>query len=221
MADNHQVIIASLPTGALAASDFEVRTSPMPEPGDGQVLCRTIALTIGAGQRAGLQGSASYAGAPEAGRLMGGNGIAEVVESTVGRVPVGSIVAAPTGWQQWSVHKGPAVEMLEPDVDPSTALGALGTNGLTAYFGLLSVGQPQPGETVLVSAAAGSVGHLVGQIAKRSGCRVIGVAGSDDKCRLLVDELGFDEAISYRDPEFRNAFKAATPDRVDVYFDNT
>ena len=111
--------------------------------------------------------------------------------------------------------------MLEPDVDPSTALGALGTNGLTAYFGLLSVGQPQPGETVLVSAAAGSVGHLVGQIAKRAGCRVIGVAGSDDKCRLLVDELGFDEAISYRDPEFRNAFKAATPDRVDVYFDNT
>ena len=221
MADNQQVIIASLPTGALAATDFEVRGAPMPEPGDGQVLCRTIALTIGAGQRAGLQGSASYAGAPEAGRLMGGNGIAEVVESTVGRVPVGSIVAAPTGWQQWSVHKGPAVEMLEPDVDPSTALGALGTNGLTAYFGLLSVGQPQPGETVLVSAAAGSVGHLVGQIARLQGCRVVGVTGSDAKGELLTGELGFDAFVNHRADTFRDDFKAATADGIDVYFDNT
>ena len=221
MSDNHQVIIATLPTGALAAGDFEVRAAPMPEPADGQVLCRTIALTIGAGQRAGLQGSASYAGAPEAGRLMGGNGIAEVVDSRAGAIPVGSLVAAPTGWQEHSVHKASVVQLLPPDTDPATALGALGTNGLTAYFGLLDVGRPQPGETVVVSAAAGSVGHVVGQLAKRIGCRVVGVAGAEDKCRMLVDELGFDAAVSHRDPDFRAAFKAATPDKIDVYFDNT
>src|SRR3954452_615106 len=221
MADNHQVIIASLPTGALAAGDFEVRAAPMPEPSDGQVLCRTIALTIGAGQRAGLQGSASYAGAPQTGRVMGGNGIAEVVASRVGSLPTGSIVAAPTGWQEHSVHQAAAVQLLPPDTDAPTALGALGTNGLTAYFGLLDVGRPQPGETVVVSAAAGSVGHIVGQLAKRIGCRVVGVAGAQDKCRMLVDELGFDAAVSHRDPEFRAAFKEATPDRIDVYFDNT
>src|SRR6188472_4556399 len=129
VSDNRQVIIASLPTGALAASDFEVRAAAMPEPADGQVLCRTVALTIGAGQRAGLQGSASYAGAPEAGRLMGGNGVAEVVESRAGALPTGSIVAAPTGWQEYSVHRAGAVQLLPPDADAATALGALGTNG--------------------------------------------------------------------------------------------
>src|SRR6185312_10857867 len=113
------------------------------------------------------------------------------------------------------------VQVLPPDTDPATALGALGTNGLTAYFGLLDIGRPQTGETVVVSAAAGSVGHVVGQLAKRLGCRVVGVAGAADKCRMLVDELGFDAAVSHRDPEFRNAFRAATPDRIDVYFDNT
>jgi NADPH-dependent curcumin reductase CurA len=221
MTDNLQVIIAALPAGALEPTDFEVRAAPMPEPTDGQVLCRTLAITIGAGQRAGLQGSASYAGAPETGRVMGGNGVAEVIDSRAGAVPTGSIVTAPTGWQAHSVHKASAVQLLPPDTDPPTALGALGTNGLTAYFGLLEVGRPQAGETVVVSAAAGSVGHVVGQIAKRSGCRVVGVAGAEDKCRMLVDELGFDAAVSHRDPDFRNAFRAATPDRIDVYFDNT
>ncbi len=119
------------------------------------------------------------------------------------------------------MHKASAVQVLPPDTDPATALGALGTNGLTAYFGLLDVGRPQAGETVVVSAAAGSVGHVVGQLAKRVGCSVVGVAGAADKCRMLVDELGFDAAVSYRDPEFRAAFKDATPNRIDVYFDNT
>ena len=221
MAENRQVLIASLPTGALASSDFEMRSAPMPEAADGEVLCRTVALTIGAGQRAGLQGSASYAGAPEAGRLMGGSGVAEVVESRADSIPTGSLVSAPTGWQAFSTHAARHVHLLDAGTDPATALGVLGTNGLTAYFGLLEVGQPQPGNTVVVSAAAGSVGHIVGQIAKIHGCRVVGIAGADDKCRMLVDELGFDVAVSYRDPEFRSKFKDATPDRIDVYFDNT
>ena len=148
MADNHQVIIASLPTGALAASDFEVRGAPMPEPADGQVLCRTIALTIGAGQRAGLQGSASYAGAPEAGRLMGGNGVAEVVESRAGASPSARWSPRRPGGRSTRCTRPRPCRCSRPDIDPATALGALGTNGLTAYFGLLDVGRPQPGETV-------------------------------------------------------------------------
>ncbi len=221
MAENRQVIIASLPTGALTASDFEVRSAPMPEPVDGEVLCRTVALTIGAGQRAGLQGSASYAGAPESGRVMGGSTVARVVASKSADVPEGALVSAFNGWQEYATAPARSVQVLADGTDPATALGVLGTNGITAYFGLLDVGQPREGETVVVSAAAGSVGHIVGQIAKIEGCRVVGVAGSADKCRLLTDELGFDAAIDYHDPDFRTAFKDATGDRIGVYFDNT
>src|SRR5437763_4021251 len=221
MADNREVVIASLPKGPLAASDFEVRTAPIPTPADGQVLCRTIALTIGAGQRAGLQGSASYAGAPVAGRVMGGTGFAVVEDSKADSIPTGSLVVGPTGWLDYSVHDATAVTRVADDAEPATTLGLLGTNGLTGYFGLLDIGRPQAGETVVVSAAAGSVGHIVGQIAKIKGCRVVGVAGADEKCAMLTGELGFDATVNHRDPDFRNAFKAATPDRIGVYFDNT
>ncbi len=217
---NRRIVIASLPTGALAPSDFALDTAPMPEPADGQVLCRTLAITIGAGQRAGLQGSASYAGAPVAGRVMGGTGIAEVVDSRHPAFSAGDRVRADTGWQEFSVHPGDRLSLVDPALDPAHHLGVLGTNGLTAYFGLTDIGRPQPGETVLVSAAAGSVGHLVGQIAKVLGARVVGVVGSDAKAQLLVDELGFDAALNRRSPDFRAEFKAATPDRIDVYFDN-
>lgn len=215
------MIIASLPDGPLAESNFELRVAERPEPRAGEVLCRTLAITIGAGQRAGLQGSASYAGPPVADRVMNGNGVAKVEASADPSVPEGAVVNAPTGWQEYSVHPVSAVTVLPPDTDPAVQLGLLGTNGLTAYFGLLEVGQPKPGETVLVSAAAGSVGHIVAQLAKSRGCRVVGVAGSDEKCRKLTDELGVDAAVSHRDPEFRAKLRAATPDRIDVYFDNT
>ncbi|MCU1503494.1 MAG: NADP-dependent oxidoreductase [Ilumatobacteraceae bacterium] len=221
MSENRQVIIASLPTGALAASDFEVRAAPMPEPGEGEVLCKTLAITIGAGQRAGLQGSASYAGAPETGRVMGGSAVATVIASNSPDVAVGTLVSAFTGWQEHAAVAAQSVHVLPAGTDPATALGVFGTNGITAYFGLLAVGRPTAGETVVVSAAAGSVGHIVGQIAKIEGCRVVGIAGSADKCRMLTDELGFDAAVDYHDPDFRTAFKDATPDRIGVYFDNT
>ena len=130
-------------------------------------------------------------------------------------------MVGPTGWQVLSVHKASALRKVPAGADPALHLGVLGTNGLTAYFGLLDVGAPKSGATVVVSAAAGSVGHIVGQIAKRTGCRVVGVAGSDTKCGILVDELGFDVAFNYKDGDFRAAFKDATPDRIDVYFDNT
>lgn len=221
MTTNKQIVIARVPDGPLAPEHFEVREAPAGECGDGEVLCKTIALTIGAGQRAGLQGSASYAGAPRAGIVMGGTGVARVERSNAAGFAAGDVVVGPTGWQTFSSLKPSALRKVTGSADPALHLGVLGTNGLTAYFGLLDVGAPKAGDTVVVSAAAGSVGHIVGQIAKRAKCRVVGVAGSDEKCRLLVDELGFDVALNYKDASFRNAFKDATPNRIDVYFDNT
>ena len=218
---HRQVVIASLPDDRLQPSDFSVQEAPIPAVGDGELLCRTVAITIGAGQRAGLQGSASYAGAPEVGRVMGGSGIARVEVSNHPRYGPGDMVRAQTGWQECSTHPADQVAAVDAEADPAHLLGPLGTNGLTAYFGLFDVGQVADGETVVVSAAAGSVGHIVGQMAKAVGARVIGVAGSDEKCQLLVDELGFDAAVNRKDDDFRGAFRAATPDRIDVYFDNT
>lgn len=221
MPENRQVMIASLPQGPLRTEDFEVTSSAIPRPGEGQVLGKTLAFTIGAGQRAGLQGSASYAGAPKAGVVMGGTGVARVEESNSDAFRTGDLVVGPTGWQEYSVQDPAQLRAIPAGADPALHLGVLGTNGLTAYFGLLNVGQPRAGQTVVVSAAAGSVGHIVGQIAKLQHCRVVGVAGSDEKCSALVQDLGFDVAVNYKDPDFRNAFRAATPDRIDVYFDNT
>lgn len=218
--ENRRVVIASLPTDRLEPSNFSVDSVELPVAGDGEVLCRTLALTIGAGQRAGLQGSASYAGAPEAGRVMGGSGIAVVEASNDPRFAVGDTVRAPTGWQDYSVHRPEQLLAVDGDLDPGQLLGALGTNGLTAYFGITEIGGVAEGDTVVVSAAAGSVGHIVGQIAKIKGATVVGIAGSDEKCRVLVDELGFDRAINRKSDDFRAEFKAATPDRIDVYFDN-
>jgi NADPH-dependent curcumin reductase CurA len=221
VSDNRRVMIAAVPNGALQVSDFDIESAAIPEPGDGEVLCRTLAITIGAGQRAGLQGSASYAGAARANTVMGGTGLARVEASRVDGISPGDWVVAATGWQDYSVISGRHLTKVDPTVDPARQLGVLGTNGLTAYFGLLEVGRPEADETVVVSAAAGSVGHIVGQIAKIKGCRIVGVAGSDAKCALLVDELGFDVCVNYKSDNFRAEFKAATPNRIDVYFDNT
>lgn len=218
---NRQMMIASLPEGPLEAENFALETSARPEPGEGDVLVRTLALTIGAGQRAGLQGSASYAGAPTAGRVMNGTGVGRVVSSRHTDFFEGDLVRGATNWQDYAAISGNQLEKVDASGDPALHLGVLGTNGLTAYFGLIDVGQPRSGETVVVSAAAGSVGHIVGQIAKVKGARVVGIAGSDEKCRLLVDELGFDVAINRKAEDFRDQLKAATPDRIDVYFDNT
>ena len=225
MTENRQIVIDSLPTDRLEPGNYAVRTVEAPAPGDGEVLCRTLAITIGAGQRAGLQGSASYAGAPRAGIVMGGSAVARVEASNDDSVPVGGLVVCPAGWQDYSVHEASKVRVVDEGGDdagdPAHHLGVYGTNGLTAYFGLFDVGEPKEGQTVLVSAAAGSVGHLVGQMAKIAGCRVVGVAGGETKCRLLTEELGFDAAVDYKSPSFRSDFKEALPERIDIYFDNT
>lgn len=215
------VVLATVPDGPLSAEHFALQTEEVSEPGPGEVLVRVQAITIGAGQRAGLQGSASYAGAPETGVVMPGAGAGVVEASNAAGISVGDTVVGRTGWRRHAVIGADEVRVADSDLDPALHLGVLGTNGLTAYFGLLDVGRPQQGETVVVSAAAGSVGHIVGQIAKTQGCRVVGVAGSDEKCALLVDEIGFDAAINRNSPDFRAQFRAATPDRINVYFDNT
>jgi NADPH-dependent curcumin reductase CurA len=158
MKENRQILIKSLPQGKLEASNFCLELATMPVLGDDQVLVKTTAFSISAGARAGLQGSASYAGAPAAGRVMNGSGIGQVVESRCKAIPAGQWVKAPTGWQDYSVHNGADTEVIPDDHDPVSYLGPLGVNGLTAYFGVTDIGQPQEGDTVLVSAAAGSVG---------------------------------------------------------------
>ncbi|MBV28141.1 MAG: NADP-dependent oxidoreductase [Gammaproteobacteria bacterium] len=219
--ENQQVLIERLPSGKLQAEDYRLADAPMPEAGAGQVLIKTLAFAITAGTRAGLQGSASYAGAPSAGRVMNGSGVGEVVASNAPNIAVGDRVTAATGWQQYAAMDAEHVTVIDPAHDPIHYLGPMGVNGLTAYFGLLDVSNPQAGETVMVSAAAGSVGHMVGQMAKIRGCEVVGVCGSDDKGRLLVEQLGFDRSVNYKDANYRQNLKEATPNGVDVYFDNT
>ena len=221
MTTNQQVLIDSLPKGKLAADNYRLVETDLPTLTDGDVLVKTIAFAITAGTRAGLQGSASYAGAPTTGVVMNSTGVGEVVESKAAGMAPGDRVIGPTGWQAFSAQKADDLTLLNPAYDPVDYLGPLGVNGLTAYFGLLRVGQPAAGETVMVSAAAGSVGHLVGQIAKIHGARVVGVCGSDEKGQVLTGQLGFDAVANYKDPNYRDLLKAATPDGVDVYFDNT
>ena len=152
---------------------------------------------------------------------MHSTGVARVEKSNSDLLSPGDLVVCGSGWQDYSVHKANRLNKVSDDIDPAHYLGALGTNGLTAYFGLLDVGAPGPGNTVLVSAAAGSVGHLVGQMAKIKGCNTVGITSTLEKCRLLEQKLGYDASVSYRSPDFRAELKEACPNGVDIYFDNT
>lgn len=221
MTINKQVIIDSLPEGKLVENNYRLVESPISEPNEGEVLVKTISFAITAGTRAGLQGSASYAGKPKTGIVMNSTGIGTIVQSNHENFPVGSKVLTQTGWQSYSVQKIESLTLIREGVDPLLYLGPLGINGMTAYFGLLEVGKPNPDDTLMVSAAAGSVGHLVGQIGKIKGCKVVGVCGSDDKCNLLSKELGFNVALNYKDANFRQNLKESTPNGLDIYFDNT
>lgn len=217
---NRQVLLTRLPKGHLTADLFELREAPVPVPGPGEALCRTRLLSIDAANRAWMQG-ATYRSAIEGGDVMAGFALAEVVASDDPSLPVGAVVEADQGWQDYAVHPARRLSVVQPRLALSNHLSVLGVTGLTAWFGLLRVGRPAAGETVLVSAAAGATGNVVCQLAKRAGCRVVGIAGSDDKRRYLETELGVDATVSHRDPELRRALKDACPEGVDVYFDNT
>ena len=219
MTTNRQIVIEQLPQGKLGPEHFRLRESPVPSPTDGEVLLRTRYVSLDAANRAWMQG-ATYRSALSAGQVMAGGALAEVVESRAGNLTRGDLVFADTGWQDFVAL--PARQLTKvARIEPLTyLLSVYGVAGLTAYFGLLECGRPQPGETVVVSAAAGAVGEIVGQIARIKGCRVVGIAGGKDKCHWLTSELGFDAAVDYKDGAVFKALRAAAPTGIDVYFDN-
>ena len=219
MTVNRQIVVRELPKGALNPDHFEMRMAAMPEaPEDGAVI-RTILMSTDAANRTWMQG-ATYREAIKAGDVMHCYAIGEVVESNSSGFAVGDVVGAEAGWAEYCAIPTRHLRKL-PDMRPLThLLSAYGIAGLTAHHGLLSVGKPAKGETVVVSAAAGSVGMFVGQIAKIAGCRAVGIAGGAEKCRWVVDELGFDACVNYRESGWHRELKAACPDGIDVYFDN-
>ena len=190
MTMNRQITLAARPVGFPQESDFHLVESPVPAPGEGEALLRTMYLSVDPYMRGRMSDAKSYAAPVEIGQVMVGGTVGRVIESKDGRLLAGDIVAGYTGWQDYAVAKSGDLRKLDPALAPvSTALGVLGTVGLTAYFGLLDVCNPQAGETVLVSGAAGAVGSLVGQIAKIKGCRTVGIAGTDEKLKYATEEL--------------------------------
>ena len=217
--DNRQIVLAEIPQGKLSPDHFRTALAARPTPGEGEVLLKVLYVSLDAANRAWMQG-ATYRSALSAGDVMAGGALAEVVESRAPNLAVGDLVFADTGWQTWATVPGKRLAKL-PRLEPLThLLSVYGVAGLTAYFGLIECGRPTAGETVVVSAAAGAVGSIVGQIAKILGCRTVGIAGGAAKCALLTDELGFDAAVDYKAGDTRRALRAACPDGIDVYFDN-
>jgi NADPH-dependent curcumin reductase CurA len=216
-----QVRLAARPVGEPKDSDFDVVVDDLPELEDGQVLLRTVHLSLDPYMRGRMSEAKSYAAPVELGDVMVGQTVCEVLGSRApGRKP-GDLVLAYTGWQSHAVADARHTRRLDPDAAPvSTALGVLGMPGFTAYAGLLAIGRPEPGETVVVAAATGPVGSAVGQIAKVKGARAVGIAGGSEKCRALLEQFGFDAAVDHRSPSFREDLAAATPDGIDVYFEN-
>lgn len=219
MAANRQIVVRALPEGALSEANFELRDAPRPAPAEGEVLIRTILMSIDAANRAWMQG-ATYRDAVKAGDVMPTYAIGEVMESRDASLAPGDIVAVESVWAELATVKARRARKL-PRVRPlSHLLSVYGIAGKTAYHGLLGVGRAQAGETVAVSAAAGSVGMYVGQIAKAIGCRAVGIAGGADKCAWVKDALGFDACVDYRAGNLFKDLKAACPAGIDVYFDN-
>src|SRR5712691_5684954 len=216
-----RVILKSRPAGAPKPSDFEIVEQPLPAPKDGEMLSRTIYLSLDPYMRGRISGVKSYAKGVDPGELMVGGTVGEVVESRHPGFAKGDLVAGRDGWQAYGVSDGVGVRKLDPKQAPiSTALSVLGMPGMTAYVGLLDFGKPKSGETVVVSAASGAVGSVVGQIGKLKGCRAVGIAGGKAKCDYVVKELGFDACVDYKAGKLNDDLKAAAPDGIDCHFEN-
>ena len=218
---NRQIVLAARPVGLPKPDDFRLVETPVPEPGPGEMLVRARWLSLDPYMRGRMSDAPSYARPVAIGEVMVGAVVGEVVRSSHPDFAVGDVVEERLGWQEYAISRGREARKVDPTLAPiSTALGILGMPGLTAYFGLLEVGRPRPGETVVVSAAAGAVGAVVGQIAKIGGCRAVGLAGSKAKVDYLVGELGFDAGVDYKTADLHAALAVACPRGVDVYFDN-
>ncbi|MGE0660970.1 MAG: NADP-dependent oxidoreductase [Reyranellaceae bacterium] len=219
MAGNRQIVIQTLPTDRLGEEHFRLVEGPMPAIGEGQVLVRSRLISLDAANRAWMQG-ATYRQAVKAGDIMHAYSLGEVVESKAPGFAKGDKVFGEGGWQEFYAMEARRLEKARAYEPESHLLSLIGIAGKTAYHGLINVGRPKAGETVVVSAAAGSVGSFVGQIAKAVGCRAVGIAGGAEKCKWLVDELGYDAAVDYKAKSFRKDLAAACPQGIDVFFDN-
>ncbi|MGH9875515.1 MAG: NADP-dependent oxidoreductase [Pyrinomonadaceae bacterium] len=218
---NKEIRFASRPAGMPTPDNFKIVDTDVQPLNDGGVLVRTLYISVDPYLRGRMREGRSYVAPFEVGQVIVSGVVGEVVESRAPGFAPGDIVTGMLGWQLYNLAKASELRKVDPTVAPvTTALGVLGMPGLTAYFGLLDIGQPKEGETVVVSGAAGAVGMTVCQIAKIRGCRTVGIAGSDDKNRYLAGELGVDAAINYKSPEMKLALKDACPKGVDVYFDN-
>ena len=218
---NRQIRLKSRPEGAPGLDNFERVEAPVPEPRDGEVLIRNRYLSLDPYMRGRMSAAKSYAKPVGVGETMVGGTVGEVVQSRDSQFAVGDIVLGYGGWQDYAVSAPAGLRKLDPAAAPvTTALGVLGMPGMTAYAGLLEIGRPRAGETVAVAAASGAVGSVVGQIAKIKGCRAVGIAGGPDKCRFVVEELGFDACIDHRTAGFAQELAAACPSGIDVYFEN-
>lgn len=224
MADvNRQWLLAARPVGEIKDSDFEYKETTIPQASGGEVLVRNLYLSLDPAMRGWMNDTDSYIAPVQLGDVMRGGTIGEVISSNADDFAPGDKVMGMGGWQDYVVYGGanmPRKLPTELGLPLTNFLSILGITGLTAYFGLLDVADPQPGETVVVSTAAGAVGSVVGQIAKIKGCHVVGIAGADDKCKWIVDELGFDAAINYKTQDVGAELRKACPKKIDVYFDN-
>lgn len=219
---NLQILLASRPIGEPTLENFDIRESEIPAPQPGRMLLRAIYLSLDPYMRGRMNAGKSYAKPIEIGDIMEGRTIAEVVSSDLVGYKSGDVVFNPShGWQIYALSDGKGIQKVDSSVGPSSyALGVLGMPGLTAYTGLGSIGHPQPGETLVVAAASGAVGSVVGQIGRIRNCRVVGIAGGATKCDYVKRELGFDECLDRREPNLDGRLRAACPKGIDVYFEN-
>jgi NADPH-dependent curcumin reductase CurA len=216
-----RVVLASRPVGEPKPENFKLEEFPIPIPGAGDVLLRTLWLSLDPYMRGRMSDAPSYAAPVPVGGVMEGGAVSEVTASGNDAYAVGDVVFGQTGWQTHAVSNGKGLRKLDPKAAPiSYGLGVLGMPGMTAYFGLAEIGKPQAGETLVVAAASGAVGSVVGQIAKLKGARAVGIAGGDEKCRYVKQELGFDDCIDHHAPDFAARLQAACPKGIDVYFEN-
>jgi NADPH-dependent curcumin reductase len=218
---NRQVRLAARPVGMPKASDWDHTEEPVAEPGDGQVLVKLKYLSLDPAMRGWMNDAHSYVPPVGIGEVMRAGGVGEVLASEHPGFAAGNHVVGMTGIQEYAVLPGDALVKVDPDLAALPVyLGTLGMPGMTAYFGLLEIGKPKQGETVVVSGAAGAVGSVVGQIAKIKGCRAVGIAGGEEKCRHVVEQLGFDAAIDYKSENVLKSLRQHCPNGIDVYFDN-